>query len=334
MSGSLPLTQRVFVALADGKLHSGQQLALQLGVTRSAVWKAVGALQDLGLMVNAATRRGYCLRRPLLPLDAALIAARLPAAVSQRVRRGAVCWTLSSTNTTLLANVDLPVGRYDYLLAEFQTAGRGRRARSWMAPPGGAICLSLSRQFAALPPDFGALSLAVGIAVRRALQNLQPLAVQLKWPNDLVVGGRKLGGILIEMRAEAGGPAYVVIGVGINVALGDAVDERVRTTGTRPTDLQSLGWRDIDRNRVAAAVIGSLVECIEIFERQGFAPFAAQWRDADVLAGQSITVTGAGAGAAVSGVALGIAADGALRVDTAGGERRFVSGEVSVRQQP
>jgi biotin-[acetyl-CoA-carboxylase] ligase BirA-like protein len=180
----------------------------------------------------------------------------------------------------------------------------GQAPRGWFAPPG-AICLSLSvswrhcRRFRRLESG--------GWHRRGVHYCLQPLNVQLKWPNDLVVDGRKLGGILIEMRAEAGGPAYVVIGVGINVTLGDAVDERVRATGTQPTDLLSLGWRDIDRNRVAAAVIGNLVECIEIFERQGFAPFAAQWRDADVLAGNDYHR----AGAAVSGVALGIAADGA-----------------------
>ena len=164
-----------------------------------------------------------------------------------------------------------PPGRFDFLTAEYQSAGRGRRTRRWFAPPGGALCLSIGWSFAALPADIGALSLAIGVCVLRALESVGQPGAALKWPNDVVVGTGKLGGILIELRAEAGGPAQVVIGVGLNVALGERMLQLVHASGTRAADLSALaGGR-------AASAIGSRPRCshacvagLAQFERSGF----------------------------------------------------------------
>ncbi|MBS0388183.1 MAG: HTH domain-containing protein, partial [Proteobacteria bacterium] len=199
---STTLAQRVFAALADGEVHSGEQLAAEQQVSRSAIWKAVGALQELGVAIDATTHRGYRMVHAVTPLSAETITALLEPDLRARLRRAEVAWSLASTNSALLArgaagaagaagvaddNGDLPSGRFDFLAAEYQSAGRGRSARQWFAPPGGALCLSLAWSFAALPKGAAALSLAVGVCARRALARLEPLELRLKWPNDLLV---------------------------------------------------------------------------------------------------------------------------------------------------
>jgi BirA family biotin operon repressor/biotin-[acetyl-CoA-carboxylase] ligase len=329
------LVQRVFNALADGAVHSGEQLAAGHGVTRSAVWKAVGVLQQLGVAIEATPNRGYRLAAPIVPLEAGQIRARLAPEVRARLRHGEVAWSLASTNSELLAPAanaargELHAGRFDFLAAEYQSAGRGRNARQWFAPPGGALCLSLGWSFASLPKSASALSLAVGVCALRALAAIAPLAVRLKWPNDLVVGDRKLGGVLMELRAEGSGPAYVVIGIGINCALGGELTRRVQATGAEPVDLATLGLVSCDRNQLAALLLDHIVRGVVEFEQAGLAVFAADWTAADALAGRVVTVK-LSDGEFV-GHARGIDADGALCVQGNEALRRFNSGEVSVR---
>ena len=329
--GELPLAQRVFRALADGELHSGEQLAREQAVSRNAVWKAIGSLEALGLGLEVAPNRGYRLPAPLVPLSAEAITGALQGGSRARLRRGDVAWSVRSTNDELLARAEPPPGQFDFLVAEHQSGGRGRRARPWFAPPGGALCLSLGWTCAALPPGAPSLSLAVGVCALRALRRYAGQDVQLKWPNDLVAGGSKLGGILIELRAESAGPAYFVIGIGINTALPAALVSQVEQTGTRPVDLAALGAPAIDRNRLCAALVDELVAGALAFEAQGLVPFAGEWRAADALAGQVVTVQVPGG--VFVGHARGIDEEGALCVQGPAGVQRFASGEVSVRAQ-
>jgi BirA family biotin operon repressor/biotin-[acetyl-CoA-carboxylase] ligase len=324
-----PLVAQVFAALSDGQFHSGEELAGQLGVSRSAVWKAAGALRELGATLYAVRNRGYRLAGAGESLDAQKIRARLEGAVQDQVRCIETAWSLDSTNTVLLARPSPPPGESDVLLAEYQTAGRGRHGRTWLAPPGGAVCLSLSWTFRAVPPQLGALSLVVGVCVLRALRELGLAQVQLKWPNDLLVAGRKLGGVLIELRAEASGPAHVVIGIGLNVSLGAQLQERIATTGIAATDLKTAGLEDASRNRVVAAVVSACLEGLHEFERAALQPFIEDWRLADALNGKAVDVNGAQG--VVHGMARGIDVHGALLLQTPQGVQRFVSGDVSVR---
>jgi len=323
------LPERVYRLLADREFHSGTALAAAAGVTRSAVWKAVAQLRSLGVPVHAVANRGYRLPLAAEPLDASTIRAGLPPDCQARLRSGHCVWKTGSTNADLHRAQAPPPGRFDFLTAEYQQAGRGRRARSWLAPPGGSICLSIGWSFASLPPEAGAIGLVIGVCALRALRRTGVRGVALKWPNDLVVEGAKLGGILIELRAESGGPAFIVIGIGLNVALGAGLSEAVVATGTRPVDLAGLGIARCDRNALAAALIAAAVDGLLHFERDGFAPFAGEWGAADALAGKPVLVT-ADSGP-VSGRARGIDASGALCVQTPEGLRRFTSGDVSVR---
>ncbi|HVS76860.1 MAG TPA: biotin--[acetyl-CoA-carboxylase] ligase [Steroidobacteraceae bacterium] len=324
-----PLVARVFCELADGEFHSGEQLAKALGVSRSAVWKAVDSLRELGATLHAVRNRGYRLRSGSDALDADRIAAMLPDAVRGRVRSVETAWTVDSTNSVLLSRPNPPFGVCDVLLAEYQTAGRGRRGRAWLAPPGGSICLSLAWTFKEVPHDLGALGLAVGVCGLRALRELGLENAALKWPNDILAGGRKLGGILIELRAESDGPACVIIGVGLNVALGAELLQRVGEIGGHPTDLVTAGLTQPSRNALAAALVGQIVPGLLVFEKEGLRPFVEEWREADALRSRQVDVhTPEGF---ARGLARGIDLHGALMLETTQGVKRFISGEVTVR---
>jgi BirA family biotin operon repressor/biotin-[acetyl-CoA-carboxylase] ligase len=287
----------------------------------------VVALRGLGLEVHAVRNRGYRLPAPCEPLDAAVIRAALGDDARRRIRHIEAVWSIESTNAALLARADLPFGLADVLAAEYQSAGRGRLGRTWRAPLGGAICLSIGWRFPQLPPDLGALELAVGVCALRALRAHPGLA--LKWPNDLTVDDRKLGGILIEMRAESAGPAYVVAGIGINVALGAKLAEQITATGTRPADLASLGAAPERRNAIIAALVSEVVDGLARFQLEGLRPFAAEWRAADALCGRPVKVLAVGN--VSHGIARGIDASGALLVETPQGVQKLFSGDVSVR---
>jgi len=326
-----PLVARVFAQLADGQFHSGEQLAEALGVSRSAVWKAVESLRELGATLHAVRNRGYRLAKSSEALEADSIRAALSQDIRGRVRSLEVVWSVDSTNTVLLGRHSLPNGLSEVMLAEYQTAGRGRRGRPWMAPPGGAICLSFSWNFSDVPEELGALGLVIGVCELRALRTLGISHAKLKWPNDLLVDDKKLGGILIELRAESDGPAYVVVGVGVNVALGAAVLAKIAETGVAPTDLVSAGLAQPSRNAVAGAILDACLQGLLEFEREGLRPFLEDWAEADALRGRMVDVRGAG-GDVVQGLARGVDLHGALLVETLDeGLRKFVSGEVSVR---
>jgi BirA family biotin operon repressor/biotin-[acetyl-CoA-carboxylase] ligase len=325
------LVARVFAHLSDGQFHSGEDLAAALDVSRSAVWKAVKVLRELGATLHAVRNRGYRLAKSSEALDAAVIGSRISAGVRERLRSLDVVWSIGSTNTALLSRPFPPNGSTEVMLAEYQTAGRGRRGRAWLAPPGGAICLSLSWTFRDVPEDLGALGLVIGVCELRALRSLGLTEGRLKWPNDLLVNDRKLGGILIELRAESDGPACVVIGIGLNVALGAPLLAKVAETGIAAIDLVTAGLPEPARNTVAAALVDSCVRGLLDFERDGLRPFIEDWRSADALEGRMVDVKGA-AGAVTRGLARGVDLHGALLVETLDqGLRKFVSGDVTVR---
>jgi BirA family transcriptional regulator, biotin operon repressor / biotin---[acetyl-CoA-carboxylase] ligase len=326
-----PLIARVFAELADGQFHSGEALAEALGVSRSAVWKAVRSLRDLGATLHAVRNRGYRLAKSSEALAAAPILANISDDVQGRVKRLEVAWSVDSTNTVLLSRANLQNGVSEVILAEYQTAGRGRRGRAWLAPPGGSICLSFSWTFRDVPEDLGALGLVIGMCELRALRKLGVMEAKLKWPNDLLIDDEKLGGILIELRAESDGPAYVVVGVGLNVALGRPVLEKIAETGMAATDLVTAGLENPSRNAIAGAILDACVQGLLEFEREGLRPFIEAWSDCDALRGRMVNVRGA-TGEVVRGLVRGVDLHGALLVETVDeGLKKFMSGEVSVR---
>lgn len=322
------LLQRLSVGPA-----SGDDLACASGQTRAAVWKRIQALRGAGLTILASPGRGYALAQPLDLLDAGAIRAGLP--LPALLAAIEVAWSLDSTNSELLRRPS-PAGAAAVLLAERQTGGRGRRGRAWESPLAAHLYLSLSRTFAGGLARLGGLSLVAGVVVAEALHALGFGAVRLKWPNDLVVvdgdgsGLRKLGGLLVEGGGEHAGPARAVIGLGLNVRMPAAAAAAI---GQPWCDLAGLSRGEPPpRNAVATALLARLLPALGQFDAAGLAPFLPRYAALDALANQPVTVTGAHS--EYSGIALGLADDGALRLRLDdGGERSFHAGEVSVRRR-
>ncbi len=316
--------------LADGEFHSGSRLADRLGVSRTAVWKRIRALGELGLDVAAAPGRGYRLDGGLDLLDAAVVMDVAGPVARQRLVATEFLACTDSTNSRLLRREPPPAGHGHLCIADYQSTGRGRRGRQWNAPYASGICLSLGWTFPTQPPDFSALSLVAGIASVRALEATGLDGLSLKWPNDLLCATRKLGGILIEIRGEADGPVHVVTGIGINFRLPETARREIAATAAiPPTDLAACHSRPPRRSECAGLVTRHLVDAFETFASAGFAPFAADFAARDAVAGREVTLQSGER--AICGTGAGVDRDGALLLDTAAGQQRFYGGEVSLR---
>ena len=319
----------LLVLLADGRLHSGEWLAKELDVSRTAVWKGVERLRALGLPVQALARRGYCLTNPVELLDTQRIRAAVDTRRLEQLRALDLTFEVDSTNTRLLDRPPPPAGRADACLSELQHSGRGRRGRRWIAPFGAGVALSVAWTFRDGASTLAALSLAVGVAVARALARAGAQGVALKWPNDIWFEDRKIGGVLIELRAEAGGPAHVVIGVGVNVLLTAEARREIESAGVAIAAVADACAAAPSRNLVAGAILDELLSMLVQFEREGFAAFRGAWTSLDALSGRPVRVLLADKG--LYGTARGVDQDGALLLETESGVQRFVSGEASLR---
>ena len=316
-----PLAFATLRLIADGRFHSGADLVERLNLSRASVWAAVREVQAQRIAIHAVRGRGYRLAEPLELIDAARVNTALAA-------RGApvqlsVLEVADSTNSYLLAGPDLPSG--SCVLAELQTAGRGRQGRAWYSGLGGALTFSIKWRFAGGAASLSGLSLAVGVAVARALEGLGIGELRLKWPNDLLARGGKLGGILIEAQGDLLGPSLAVIGIGINFRLPAEVRARI----DQPvTDLASLSATPPSRNAVLTELLANLAAMLQTFAEQGFAPFRADWQARDAHAGKRVRLVNAG-GPMVSGRAVGVAEDGALLLEADGCVTAHRIGELS-----
>lgn len=317
--------------LADGGVHSGERLAEHLQVSRTAVWKSIERLRSHGIGVQAQARAGYRLAAPVELLDAARIGRDISAGRKAALAQLQLHFEVESTNTLLLEGVHPPPGSAFACAAELQTQGRGRRGRPWINAFGEGLALSMSWSFAETPKDLSALSLAVGVGVARAARRFGAQHVGLKWPNDIWFRDKKIGGILIEMRSEAGGPAFVVIGVGMNLDPSPEALRVIQSTGVSAAGLVQACAVKPSRNALAGAIIDELLGVLRKFAARGFAPFRDEWLGLDALRHRPVNVL---LGAEkLSGTAAGIDEDGGLLLDIGGTLRKFVSGEASLRIQ-
>jgi BirA family biotin operon repressor/biotin-[acetyl-CoA-carboxylase] ligase len=324
--------RRLLALLADGEFHSGQALAKRLRLSRAGVWKAMQALRALGIEVQSVPRQGYRLARAVDLLDQEAILAAMKKTAREKIERVDVLLTVDSTNRYVNDLPDADEGHAQVCVTEVQTAGRGRRGRTWLAPFASGICMSLGWRFEEAPPTFSALSLAVGVAAVRAFARCGARDVGLKWPNDLVWKDRKLGGILIEMRGESAGPANVVIGIGVNMRMPASIRlQLAEHQAVLIADMHEILKESTPpRNTILAAVIEELIKMLETFSASGFAPFAEEFRALDILQHANVKIlTGT---ETTFGIARGVDDDGSLLVDADGELKRFVSGEVSVRR--
>jgi len=311
-----PTRRQILDLLTTEDFVSGEALGEALGISRAAVWKHLRALERGGVAVERAHSRGYRLRRVPDVLDAERIGEGLTGTGS--TWQVEVLEEIDSTNSELLRRSRSADVHRQVLIAEHQSGGRGRRGRPWDDQPGQGLCLSLAWRNDAPVDRLQGLSLALGAAAVAALERLGIEGLGLKWPNDLILDGRKLGGILIEVRGEFDGPCLVVAGIGLNVHAGaDAADRA------------DLSQRGLDRNALAGHIVSAWAACLDDFDHEGFGPWRAQVERLDVLAGRPVRLDAADG--AIEGTACGIDGEGGLRVDTSEGLRVITGGEWSTR---
>jgi BirA family biotin operon repressor/biotin-[acetyl-CoA-carboxylase] ligase len=318
------LTFRALRLLADGEFHSGEVLARTLRVSRTTVWKALQGVEDWGVTLFKVHGRGYRLVTPVDWLDAAQIARHL--GPHQEELQVHVVDAVDSTNSLLLAEAQAGAPSGLAVAAELQTRGRGRRGRGWHTGLGDALTFSLLWRFRQGVGALRGLSLAVSVALVRALRAAGATDTMVKWPNDILWHQHKLAGVLIEVQGGAAGPSAAVIGIGINVHLDESVRERI----DQPVaDLATAGV-PLQRNRMLAGVLAELAAVLTAFSAHGFGPLKSEWESYHALAGQPVYVTLSEV-EAVGAVVAGVDDDGALLAQTAAGLRRFQSGDVSLR---
>jgi BirA family biotin operon repressor/biotin-[acetyl-CoA-carboxylase] ligase len=325
-------TPALIAALADGRFHTGDALGAQFGVSKAAIWKAIRKLAEHQLDVHSVRGKGYRLSEPLCLLSAPQILARLPQSRREQLSDIELLHSVDSTNSHALRRVqagtlDLAAGRCWACLAESQTAGKGRRGREWVSPFGHNLYLSVVREFNNGATALDGLSLVVGLAVVTALVDLGYSGLQLKWPNDVLLDGRKLAGILLEVSGDVTGLCHVVIGVGLNLRSNNSAMATVEQPWAA---LDQAGFQRAKRNELVGTILNKLLTALQMFEHSGFAPFMAKWQEFDCTYGRDIALlTAAGA---VHGTGLGVNEGGALLLQTADGStQRFHGGEVSLR---
>jgi BirA family biotin operon repressor/biotin-[acetyl-CoA-carboxylase] ligase len=311
--------------LADGRFHSGQDIAASLGCSRSAVWKRIQQLRAIpGLEVDSVSGRGYRLGRPLELLQHDLILQQLPAARRDRLHRLEVLGSVGSTNTLAMQHVPV-AGRASAWFAEHQSAGRGRRGRTWISPYGRNIYFSLAWRFETPLARLSGLSIAAGTVLCEVLEAHGLRGHGLKWPNDLLWQGRKLAGILLEANGETEGPATAVIGIGVNLDLDHKAAQHIDQPHAA---LRDAGLR-VQRNRLAADLLDACMSmCIEFADR-GLQPFLDTWQRYDAFRDRPVRLVGPRS--ELHGHYLRIADDGGLRLLVEGREQTFYAGELSLR---
>ena len=322
-----PLGFTLLRALSDGDFHSGEALAASVGLTRARVSQVLREAEMVGLKLERIRGRGYRLLDALPFLDRAAVVGKLGAVAAGLTID--IVDTVDSTNSELLRRATRGDVHRHLLAAEWQTAGRGRRGRAWTAVAGGSLTFSLGWRFERGAGFLAGLSLAVGVALARALESAGFDGIALKWPNDLVHRHCKLGGILIELTGDALGPSLAVIGVGLNVRLPPAARSEIAQA---VTDLAAIaGGRRIDRNAVLAGIVTELATMLEGYARDGFAPLRGEWQRRHAFQKKPVKIV-LPDGDTARGDVVGVDADGALVLDQGGRRLRFVTGEVSLRR--
>lgn len=299
--------------LVAGTFCSGEELGKVLGISRAGVAKHIKNLQELGLDIFSVSGRGYKLAHPVRLFDKFTLLSALPDYNEDKLQ---VLHVVDSTNDYLkqriqsLPTSELAKGRV--CLAEAQTAGRGRQGKKWVSPFGCSLYYSMYWEFTGGYQSISGLSLAVGVAVVRAIKRLVDdkgnVEIGLKWPNDIYYQGKKLAGILIDVEGHFHGSCQCIIGLGINIGL----PQNVEHIDQPWTDLHKVFGEIPDKNRLAVNIVQELNNMLSVFDAQGLKPFIAEWNQLDIYREQEVKLISGNS--AISGIAKGIDDSGALRL--------------------
>jgi BirA family biotin operon repressor/biotin-[acetyl-CoA-carboxylase] ligase len=320
------IREQLIHALAQGDFVSGQQLGEQIGVSRAAISKHIKVLSEIGLDVFRVTGKGYKLAKPLHLLNEREIIKQMQALDCRT--KVEVHSMIDSTNAYLMRKLTTNLESGTACVAEYQSAGRGRRGRQWLSPFGSHIYLSVYWQLEQGIAAAMGLSIVAAIAISNTLKSLYQLDVELKWPNDIYVKGEKLAGILIELEGQSYGPGACVIGIGLNVNMPASSAEVIDQPWT---DLSRHIEGELDRNLLVAKLICELRSLLIRHQNSGLSSLLSKWHQLDVFLDQGVTLlTGA---RQVHGICRGINSQGALMLEVDGKLQPVYGGEVSLRKR-
>jgi len=312
--------------LSAQQFISGEILGNQLGISRAAVAKHIKELNGWGVDIFSVKGKGYRLAKPLQLLDEQLIRLGLPEAIQQTPLT--LFPVIDSTNRYWMQRYQQQPVSGSCCMAEMQTAGRGRRGRSWLSPFAGALYLSTYWFSDRSISEVMGISLAVGVEIANWLSELGVEDVTVKWPNDIYIKGAKVAGILIELAGESDGHCHLVVGVGLNLDLPQDMATQIDQAFTDlATQLKPLP----ERNRLAAGLITAVQRALADYHQTGMEPVVAQWPRFDHFYAQPIRLLMGKH--SLDGIARGINQQGALLVETEQGIKPYYGGEISVRAQ-
>ena len=325
------IREELIKALSGGAFVSGQHIGELLGVSRTAVSKHVKALTELGLDIYSVTGKGYKLAQPLTLLSQRQINNYLSA--NGKTNTVEIHTLIDSTNSYLMRLLskqneekDSNLSQGQVCLAEYQSAGRGRRGRQWVSPFGSHLYLSMYWKLEQGLAAAMGLSLVSALAVSDAIKQELNLNVQLKWPNDIYIDGVKLAGILIELEGQVSELSHSIIGIGLNLKM---PENSAKDIDQPWTDLQSHYQVDIDRNQLCSTIISCLIDRLTLHLEQGLAVMIDEWHQQDVFLNKPVQlITG---DRITQGICRGINSQGALMLEVNGVIKPIYGGEVSLR---
>lgn len=321
-----PNVIHVLRLMSGGEYFSGEQLGALLGVSRAAVWKQLQLVDALGVSIERKRGRGYRLSHHLSLLDVEKILSFVDGRTKEGVSELVVETELASTNKYLMDRCTNREAIHGVVVtAERQTAGRGRRGREWHSPFAANVYLSIGWSFHQGVAAIEGLSLAVGVAICEALAFFGLNNAELKWPNDVLVDGKKLGGVLIELAGDPAGECHVIVGVGLNVVMPSV---GVNTINQPWVDMHKCGI-DVDRNRLIGQLLTQLVILLSGYEKDRFFLYREPWERLNAYKNQQVSLVTPVK--SITGLMLGVTSSGGLRLGVNGEERVFLGGEVSLR---
>jgi len=325
-----PNIGRLITILSDAEIHSGADLAKKLKMTRAGVWKLIQRLEHYGIPVESFKARGYRLTSPISLYDEKQIRRLIKPADANKKIRFEIYETMPSSNQYLkteISNQGLPQNEITICLTEQQTEGRGRLKRKWHSPFGSNIYCSCHYPFQLEMSELAGLSLVVSIAIMRALHSLGIREdVGIKWPNDIFWQGKKLGGSLIELIAEANHISHAVIGIGLNVNMVEA-----KKIDQPWVSLSQILGEHQDKNQILTTLLNNLLICLDEFNVSGFTEFAKEWKQYDLLKDRKLTLLNGSK--KVQGQAAGIDREGCLLLKLSNNKiKSFSSGDVTIQK--
>ncbi len=328
--------EQILHILKDGRFHSGESLGEALGCSRTAVWKQLQKLEKLGLGIESIKGTGYRVPGGIELLDPNSIRSQIDDSAAQHISGLEIFKSVDSTNKYAREKAEIESCSGMVVMAEQQSAGRGRRGKQWVSPFAANIYLSIVWDFEQGAQALEGLSLAVGVAVKRALNRHGINDVQLKWPNDIYVQGKKLGGILLEMIGDPAGQCSVIVGVGVNMAMPEnqavGIDQAWTDVATQ-IKLQQSDAKVVsqpEKNHLASSLISEIIFLLCDFQSKGFSSYRDEWQADDAFFGKQAVISTPKQ--SIVGIVRGVEPNGALRLELENGKiETFIGGELSLR---